>query len=172
MAAGQLAQGQVRAVKMDMRGRVQSESPAADITIFDNVVTPRVYVNNYAAATANDEKMAWDAVIDGSKQEILAIQLKDTSARTIQTTNSSLQLAVKIKFTNAKGQKEYSDGSLGLTDRITISTSGTRNDPRGLNDNGSTVANVWGDVFRLAPNLNEEWVGWGYWKIALNVTAV
>ncbi len=154
--AAEVTSGQYRLALRDIAGNVLDFSAAVDFDVLNNSVPPR-WVFNFPG-TVTDQPTSWATMVHGTKQEVLELQILDSSAHTFATATFTVRFTVREFWIDGKGQKMNAIRTLGLTDRITKSTAGTTNDSAGLNDNPSTVANEYGPVLRFRPRPGANWM--------------
>src|ERR1051326_8627959 len=133
----EIASGDYRFARYGVDGNRKEMSEQFNYDILNNVAVPRVAFNG--AGTIQDQQISWDAVISGPTNDVLILELRDTSARTFTTANCVVSFTVRAYFRDSgRGGVHQRVHTLSLVDRVTKSTSGTRTDPQGVNDNAVT----------------------------------
>jgi hypothetical protein len=157
----EIAAGQYRFGIRDSRGLLRDFSEQMSYDILDRSTVPRIAFNG--TGTVQDQQISWYnsadglGVVSGPTQELLVLQFLDPTARTTTTANFVIKLNVMTTYRDYKGSIQRKNNPLALADRVTKTTSGTRQDPNGVNDNPATVANQWTDVLAFKPLPNETW---------------
>lgn len=164
----EIASGQYRFAIRDSRGLDRDYSEQMFYDILNNDATPRIAFNG--DGTDLDQRMSWYnnvlnmGIISGPANELLVLQLLDATARTFATATCTVRFNTTSTYRGSDGKVARRPNPLLLKDRITKTTSGTRQDPNGVNDNPVTVANQWSDVIAFKPLSNETWFMKSYQK--------
>lgn len=165
----EIASGDYRAARYGADGNRKEYSEQFNYDILNNAATPRVAFNG--PGTISDQTITWDSIISGPGNDLMVLEYLDATARTFATANFVVSFQMRMYYTDTlTGKKTTRIQPLGLTQRVTKSTSGTRTDPNGVNDNPVTVANEWGKVIAFKPLTSENGEVYGYWRFVSDGT--
>lgn len=173
----EIAAGQYRWAVKESGGGYVDYTAAVHYDVLNNTASPRAVlqdaIEGRPRGTVNDEIIGTteNLVAHGSYNEYVDLELYDSTARTFTTASCTVQLNVAdIWFDSVARRVRVQDKPLGLTDRVTKSTSGTQQNPIGLNDNPGTVANAWSAVMRFIPPLGHNYAPRGYQRFVSDGT--
>lgn len=148
--------GRVRYVKIDGADRMKDISEEMDPVVLDNVSSPRLFMNDPFHQNVNDDpvtmvdEMGRPSVFSGKADEILEVQVFEAAGYTLDTSDmSDWEIKGTLAIRQADGSISKVPHTLRLRDRITQDSTAHAH-PRGLNDDGSVVANTWSAVLRFA----------------------
>src|ERR1041385_535492 len=165
----EIAAGDYRFARYGVDGNRKEMSEQFNYDILNNTPTPRIAFNG--AGTIQDQQVSLDATMSGPGNDVLILELRDTAARTFATANCVVSFNVRAWYRDTLTGKVTSTlKPLGLVDRVTKSTSGTRTDPQGVNDNPVTVANEFSTVICFKPVTSENWQIEGYQRFVSDGT--
>lgn len=165
----EIASGDYRFARYGSDGNRKESSEQVNYDILNNTATPRWAFNG--AGTISDQQVSWGSIVSGPGNDVLILELRDTAARTFATANCVVSFTVRAHYRDTLTGKITSTlKPLSLVDRVTKSTSGTRTDPQGVNDNPVTVANEFSKVMCFKPVTSENWEVEGYQRFVSDGT--